>query len=146
VAKFNYKLQPILNLKKQMEESVKNELGKAIQALEDEKKVLEELNKENNRCMTEVSAGVLGGLTIDKLRNYNAYISFIKQKIINQSEKVNVAQQNVDKHREKLVAIVKERKMLETLKEKKYAEYLREQQKQELKFVDEIISYKQSAK
>jgi len=145
VAKFNYKLQPILNLKKQMEESVKNELGKAIQALEDEK-VLEELNKENNRCMTEVSAGVLGGLTIDKLRNYNAYISFIKQKIINQSEKVNVAQQNVDKHREKLVAIVKERKMLETLKEKKYAEYLREQQKQELKFVDEIISYKQSAK
>ena len=146
MAKFSYKLQPILNLKKQMEDSAKNDLGKAIQALEDQKNILEELNKENMRCMTEVSAVVSGGLTVDRLRNYNAYISFIKRKIINQSEKVNDAQQNVDKHREKLVAIVKERKMLETLKEKQYMEYLKEQQKQELKLVDEIISYKQSTK
>ena len=144
MAKFNFGLQPVLNIKKQTEESVKNELGKAVYALEAEKNFLKDLIYEEKRCMLEVSAGVSSGLTVAKLRNYNAYISFIKQKISNQSEKVKYAQENADNIREGLIKITKEKRMLEVLREKQYAEYLKEEEKKEQKRVDEIISYKES--
>ncbi len=144
MAKFVFKLQPMLNIKKQMEDSIKTKLGEAIQVLEAEKIILEELKNQKKKCMSEVSTKVSGGVTIDKLRNYNAYISFIKQKIINQSERVKSAGQIVDKYREELIEAVKERKMLETLKEKQYSEYLKEEHKKEQKLIDEVISYKES--
>ena len=42
MAKFDFKLQPLLNLKS-IEDNMKNELGKAIQKLEDEKNKLAQL-------------------------------------------------------------------------------------------------------
>lgn len=144
MAGFNFKLEPILSLKRQLEDSKKNELGKAIQILETEKKVLKKLKEEKKRCMSEVTGKVSEGVTIDKLRSYNAYISFIEEKINKQSEIVKHAQENADKYREELVQIIKERKMLETLKEKQHAQYLKEQEKKYQKAIDEVISYKEA--
>lgn len=144
MARFTFRLQPVLNIKRQMEDSLKHELGKALQSLENEKKKLNELKEEKKKCMSEVSSGVTGGMTVNKLRTYNTYISFIKQKITKQTEMVKSAQKIADKHREELVQMVKERKMLEKLKEKQYEQFLKEADKNEQKIVDEIISYKES--
>lgn len=143
---FKFKLQSLLNIKQQMEDSLKNQLGKAIQAFEIEKKKLEELYEQKKKCMSEVSNEVSDGTTIEKLRSFNAYISFIKEKIINQSESVKSAHAIVDKYREELLDIVKERKMLEALKEKHFAKFLKEMEINQQKIVDEVISYKESKK
>ncbi len=145
MAKFVFKLQPVLNIKKQIEDSLKIQLGKAVQALEAEKELLRELESEKKRCMAEVGAEVSGGVKADKLKNYNAYISFIKQKISRQCEMVKSAQEIVDKYREELTDMMKERKMLEKLREKQYEEYLKEVKKKEQKDIDEIVSYRGSA-
>ncbi len=146
MAKFVFKLQSVLNIKKQIEDSLKIQLGKAVQALEAEKELLKELESEKKRCMGEVGSKVSGGVKVDKLKNYNAYISFIKQKISRQYEMVKSAQEIVDKYREELTGMMKERKMLEKLREKQYEEYMQEIKKKEQKDIDEIVSYRGSAR
>lgn len=138
-------MQSVLNIKKQIEDSLKNELAKALRVLEEEKLVLNELKEEKKRCMSDVNSEVSKGVTVEKLRNYNAYISFVKQKISNQTERVNLAKKTADKYRDELISAVKERKMLETLRDKQYSEYLKEEEKKQQKIVDEIISYKGSS-
>lgn len=129
-----------------MEDSIKNELAKAVRLLEEEKKKLKDLKDEKNKCMSEMGSKTFNGITVEKMRTYNAYISFLKEKIKKQTEKVKLAQEIVDKYREELIQFAKERKMLETLKEKQYQNYLKEQQRIEQRRIDEVITYKESLK
>ena len=146
MAKFIFKLKSLLNIKTQMEDALKNELSKATRRLEDEKGILKNFKDEQKKCMSEISSESSNGVTVDRLRTYNAYISFLKEKIQNQTKEVKSAQQVVDKYREELIQASKEKKMLETLKEKQYNEYLKEQERQEIKRIEEVISYKESTK
>jgi len=51
VGKFVFRMQSLLNLKIQMENSLKNELGKAVRELERQKDILNRLNREMNECI-----------------------------------------------------------------------------------------------
>jgi len=141
MAKFVFKLESVLRVKIQQEESVKNELGKAIQKLEAEKSKLERLKIAHEEIIYEFNMKTKK-TTVHNLIEFNNFISHLRAKIKQQKERVNKASLIVDKIREELVKAVQERKMLEKLKEKKYEEYLTEQKKLEQKTNDEIVSYK----
>lgn len=141
MAKFIFRLEAVLNVKRQKEENIKNELGKAIQRLEAEKQKLARLERSKEEIIAEFNDKTKK-TTVQKLIEFNAYLSLLKSKIIHQKERVNKAVLDVDKIREELVKAVQERKILEKLKEKKYDEYLIEQKKLEQKTNDEIVSYK----
>jgi flagellar FliJ protein len=140
MAKFIFKLQPVLNLKQQQEDSKKNELGKAIQMLEAEKRRLAGLEDSLTVAVREFNEKTKK-TTVQKLIEFNEYLSLLNSKIKSQKENVNNAALYVDKVREELLQAVKERKILEKLKEKKHDEYLVEQKKLEQKANDEIVSY-----
>jgi len=140
--KFNFKLQPLLKVKSQLEDNLKNVLGKAIQKLEMEKAALRSLESKKDRYINEFNEKSRK-TTVDKLIKFNNYISFLIVKINRQKENVNCAYQNVDKIREELIKIVKERKILDKLKERNYEIFRQEQLKEESKIVDGIISFKQ---
>jgi len=142
MAKFVFKLQPLLNVKQQMEDNLKNELGKAIKQLEKEKAVLAEIEDEKSRCIAEFNEKAGRGISVKTMRDYNVYILHLSERILLQKENVKLASNNVDKIREELLKIIKEREILEKLKEKKFAEFLEEQLKEEQKINDEIVSYK----
>ena len=142
MSKFFFKLQPLLNVKQQMEDNLKNELGKALRQLEKEKAVLAGIKEEKRRHILEFNEKAGKGISVKTLRDYNVYISHLNDKILLQKEKVKIASDNVDKIREELLKIIKEREILEKLKEKKFAEFLEEQLKEEQKINDEIVSYK----
>ena len=79
---------------------------------------------------------------MNNLIKFKNYISLLTTKIMQQKENINLAAYNVDKVREELIKIVKEREILDKLKEKKYEAYLQEQLKAEQRLNDEIISYR----
>lgn len=142
MAKFIYKLQSLLNLKMQMEDSLKNELGKAVQKLEDEKKILVGIESDLEGSILQIYSKSSKGMRVEELKEYNYYISFLRERIESQKENINHAQNIVDTYREKLIKVVQERKMLDKLKQKKFQDYLAEQQKEDQKQNDEIVSYK----
>lgn len=142
MAKFSFKLQTLLNVKTQMEDNLKNALGKAVQKLEEEKAKLRHLEFEKNRYIFEFN-NKSRKTTVNNLIKFNNYISYLTSKILNQKENINLAVLNVDKIREELMKTVKERKILDKLKEKKYDVFLKDQLKVEQRLNDEIISFKQ---
>ncbi len=142
MAKFKFRLQPLLNIKLQLEDSAKNELGKAVQKLEEEKEIGRSLLKYRERYINEFNEKASKMVRIDELRSYTMYISRLAKNIDDQNKNIKEASDNVDKYRDELIKIVKERKILEKLREKKFNEYLIEMSKDEQKRMDEIVSYK----
>jgi len=140
MASFSFRLQPVLNIRIQTEDNLKNELGKAIQLLELEKQKLSQLENELDGLVDEFNKKTKK-TTVRKLIEVKEYLSLLDSKIKQQKENVNSAMLNVDKIREELLKAVKERKILEKLRERKYEEYLLEQKRLEQKTNDEIVSY-----
>jgi flagellar FliJ protein len=141
MAKFNFRLQPVLNIRIQQEDHLKNELGKAIQQLEEEKRHLKALETESRDLAGKFNEKARK-TTVQKLIEYNHYLSILAAKIKKQKENVNYAALSVDKVREELVKAVKDRQILDKFKEKKHEEFLLEQKRLEQKTNDEIVSYK----
>lgn len=130
-----------MNLKKQIESNMKNELGKAVQELERQKRILKDIETCCDELIKEIKSKSLSGISVGLLKEYSSYLSLLKDRIEHQKNNVRRAQKDVDKCREQLIIAVQERKMMEKLREKKYAEYTKEQQKMEQKAIDEIASY-----
>ncbi|MGE5613338.1 MAG: flagellar export protein FliJ [Bacillota bacterium] len=140
MAKFTFKLQPVLNVRKQQEDNIKNELGKAIRKLEIEKQKLAELVSALDSVVAEFNDKTRK-TTVRKLILYNGYISLLDSKIKHQKVNVNKASLYVDKIREELLHAMKKRKIMEKLKEKEYGSFLDEQKAAEQKTYDELAGY-----
>lgn len=138
--KFTFRLQPVLNIRNQQEENLKNEMGKAIQKLEEEKQKLHSLEDKESQIVDEFNKKTKK-TTVKSLLQFNDYIGFLKSDIMTQKENVNKAAVNVDKVRGDLIKAVKNRKIMDKLKEKKKEEYVQEEKKLEHKANDEIVSY-----
>ena len=140
---FKFEFEPLLNLKIQLENNQKNELGKSIKIHELEKHTLDGLFKKKNLLTNKINESVKGLITINELKVFNNYFQYLKNSIDMQKEVVNEAARNVDIEREKLVDCTKERKKYDKLKEHKQHEFLEEMKKKEQKIIDEIISFRQ---
>lgn len=145
MGKFVFRLQALLNVKLQIENSLKNELGKAIQELEYHKRLLRDIEQEKEEYCEGISKKSQQGICISELREYNTYLVFLGDRIKLKKEDIKAAQNNVDIYREKLIKVVQERKMLEKLKEKKYELFLMEQNKEDQKRIDELVSFNYNA-
>lgn len=141
MAKFVFRLQSLLNVKIQLEKSLKDELGKAVAKVEEEKSKLAQIENDRENYINQVNNKSAKGIRIGEIREFNSYIVFLREKIEFQKENIKKAQKIVDKYREQLVKVVQEKKMLEKYKEKQYQQYLKEQQGQEQKLIDEIVSF-----
>lgn len=142
MTRFTFKLQAVLNIKKQKEKNLENELAKALQKLEAENRKLYQIQEERNCCARQLDVACKKGTTVNRLREFNAYMKFLHDRFVVQKSNVKTARENADKYREMLVKAVQEREILEKLKERQYEDYWQAVKKDEQKFSDEIAAYK----
>jgi len=140
--KFTYKLQSVLNLRKQVENAAKNDLAVQLKKLSNAQKQLHMVLTEQEEGFNRLSDEYKEGIQVTRLRQYNYYFNNVAERVKQQKESVKKASKDVDISREKLIKASKEKKILETLREKKYDEFLREQLKAEEKVTDEVVSYR----
>ena len=142
MAKFTFKLKSILNLKRQLEEQVKFKLGRAIGALNRELSVLRSFEEAISMTVDEFRIASGGVFTAGRIKEYNYFITRMKEKAAEQRIVVSEAEAYVSVVRAELLAAVQQRKMYERLREKAYDKYLDEEKHAEQLVVDELISYK----
>jgi len=146
MAKFNFKLKSILNIKEKMEDLKKNEFGKAVMALEAEKARLAALEDTKVLCIQSFRNSIEGGISPDDLRQHNLFIDKLKILIKQQIAAIKRAEEYVETKRLELVEAMRERKTMDTLKDNAYEEFLAEEKQSEQKTIDEIVSYKTATK
>ncbi|NLK69118.1 MAG: flagellar export protein FliJ [Clostridiaceae bacterium] len=142
MASFKFRLQSFLNLKEQIEKSVKNELGVALQEYQRQLSILSDIRYEIESQREKYRDEAMSRTTPTKLKQRINYIKSMQTKEKEQQATVNEHKRNVDKIRERLVEIMKEKKILEKLKEKQSQAFRIEQEKKQQLLIDEIISFK----
>ena len=142
MAKFNFRLQSYLGLKAKIEELKRNEFGKAVAAVEAEKRKLAELEQEKADCIEEFRQKVEIVIDPVNLNQYNLFIEILKERIKNQLVQLARAEEFLKIKRAELVEAMKDKKILETLKERDYEQYIIEEKKSEQKVLDDLVSYR----
>ena len=141
MAKFIYSMQNVLNIKERMETQAKTEYAQMLGALH-----VEEVKKQNiisTLISYKVQASLLsiGKLDIAKIRRCNEAIKITEDMAMNQAVMVKLAERNVEASMKRLADAVKERKVQEKLKEKAFEKILQELNAQEMKEIDEVVSF-----
>ncbi len=144
MAGFKFRLETFLKLKEQFEKNAKNELGAAIMKLEEEKSKLKVIEDNIDITTDDFRKACSGVIRPEKIKDLKTYLQHLQHERDKQQEIVKRQQKNVDIIREKLVEIMRERKVLENLKDKEFQEYLKEEAKKEQQQIDELVSFKES--
>lgn len=141
MAKFIYRMQSILNIKVKLETQARMQFATAKHTLDEEEEKLSVLQKRKEDYMEEARKSRQDVLNVMTLRDSITAIQTMDDFIVTQNEQVALAQEKVEKAREKLEEVMKERKTHEKLREKAFEEFKAELNHEESKEVDELTSY-----
>lgn len=141
MAKFRYRMQSILEIKKKLEEQAKNEFSAARAALNEEEDKLEQLKKRKEAYEDEGRALRENTLNImDIIENKEALLR-MDEFIADQQLNVKRAQDRMEEARLALQTAMQESKTQEKLREKAFEQFVKEENKRESKEIDELVSY-----
>lgn len=146
MAKFKYRMQNILDIKLKLESQAKIEYSAANQKYLDEQKKLQELMLRRIGYEKELKELMSGIIDVKRISNVRADINSIKTLIRRQSVTVHKAQMELEKARNHLNELMKDRKTHEILREKALEEFKQELKAEESKEIDELVSYTYNAK
>lgn len=141
MAKFRYRMQSILEIKKKLEEQAKNEFAAARAALNEEEDKLEQLKKrkeayeDEGRTLRENTLNIM-----DIIENKEALLR-MDEFIADQQLNVKRAQDRMEEARLALQTAMQESKTQEKLREKAFEQFVKEENTRESKEIDELVSY-----
>lgn len=141
MAKFKYRMQSILEVKKKLEEQAKNEFAAARAALNEEEDKLEQLKnckeayEEEGRALREDTLNIM-----DIIENKEALLR-MDEFIADQQLNVERAEDRMEETRLALQNAMQESKTQEKLREKAFEQFMKEENKRESKEIDELVSY-----
>ncbi len=142
MARFNYKLQGVLNLRIQQEEQVKMEFAVANKALNDQLDILEEYKRRKEEYVQEGYAlRSESRMNVREIVDNNYAEKQMDVIIQNQQVVVERYRAKYEVARIKLTKAIQERKMQEKLREKAYAAFVEEEKEAEAKETDERSSF-----
>ena len=141
VAKFVYKMENVLKVKEQIENTRKQEFALAQGKLTAEENKLQELKTRLRIYEQELREATSNKIDVNQLRRLGESINISREQIKAQLVQVEVAKKNLELAQQRLADAVKERKIQDILKEKAFEEFKLEISSQEMKEIDEVVSF-----
>ena len=141
MAKFIYRMQNILDIKRKLEEQEKINYGLANQKLAEENEKLQELLMRRAGYDKQMKECMVGAIDLNRIRQIRYALNTMKTLIRNQMIAVHVAEKNVELARNRLNQVMMERKTYEKLREKAFEEFKQEIAYEENREIDQLVSY-----
>ncbi len=141
MAKFKYKLQSVLDIKEKMESQEKIAYGLATAKVLEEQEVLQKLMIQKAGYDRKARELVKGDMDLLEIRACRNAVDTMKARIRNQMIELHRAQKQQEIARNRLNAVMIERKTYEKLREHKMEEFKHELLLEENKEIDQLVSY-----
>lgn len=141
MAKFQYRMQNILDIKYKLEDTAKQEFADALLRLREEEDKQQQMITRRDGYAAEYDAMLVGRLDFLAMEQCANAVDIMNEKISEQDNVIRNRSKELEQYRQKLNQVMQERKMHETLKEKQFEEFQRELSMQEVKEIDEVVSY-----
>ncbi len=135
---YRFNLQVLLDYRKRVEEGIQIELSHVQRKLEEEKQLVISYREEKNFYEEELLRREEREIDVEEGILYRDYLKGMRAKIKKQEEIVTRMRVELDKKREELLAVTKNRKILEKVKEKDWEKFARELARREGMFIDEV--------
>jgi flagellar FliJ protein len=145
---FNFRLQPVLKYRKQLEERLMLEFADRKRNLDYEKETLKKLRRERADLISRLKKMGESKLSAAHASIYLYYISHIKDEENHREEIICQIEEELEEKRTKLVNASRKRRILEIIKEKKLEEYRLSLISREQKELDEswLLKFGRSVK
>lgn len=141
MAKFQYRMQSILNIKLKMEEQAKMQFAQAQAKLNEEEAKMQRLIDRKSQYEADLKKLLSAKLNLLKIEETQNAVMRMEEFITLQQREVDKAKRAVEKEREKLKEVMMERKSHEKLKENAFEQFMQELNSAEGKEIDELTSY-----
>ena len=142
--KFIFKLQGVLDIRRELEEQAKAEFGMAQAELNAEEQKLAALVARKEDKIAELKELMSASLNVKKINTCKEGVEILKEMEKEQKLAVSRAETKVELARRKLTKAILERKTIEKLREKQLEEYKVMYEAEEQKINDEMSSYSYS--
>lgn len=141
MAKFTYRMQNILDIKYKLENQAKQEYQEVAGRLRDAEKILEELKMQKSSYIAHYKELTANTLDIMEIEHGKEAIDIMELYIVNQENVIKTIEFELEQARNKLKDVMQDRKVHEKLKDNEFEEFLIELNKEEMKEIDEVVSY-----
>ncbi len=142
MARFNYRLQGVLNLRLQQEEMAKSDFSVASKELNDQLDILNELKKRQQAYIQEgYTLRSSSVMDVQAIMDNNYAEKQMEVMILDQEHVIERYEAKYEMARIKLTRAIQERKMQERLRERAYEQYVEEEKEAESKEMDERTSF-----
>lgn len=141
MAKFIFKMENILEVKRKLEDQAKSEYASALAVLDEEQQRLALLEQQREGYKERLTSMMTASLKIDQIKTLEDAVEVMKYRIREQMVRVQDAEIKAERARLALQEAMVERKTYEKLKEKAFEEFKLEINAQEKKEVDELVSF-----
>lgn len=140
--KFKYKLEPVLKVREIREKKEQEKFAEKKRAYLAEKEKEEAISREKKGKEEELRGVFRHGPISDfaKVLRRKAHLEVLKDDLDEQVERVIEASKLLEEQRARLIASMKDKKIMEKHRERKLDEYKKIMQELELKFMDEIAT------
>ncbi|MGR3317817.1 MAG: flagellar export protein FliJ [Candidatus Anammoxibacter sp.] len=144
--KFDFRLQKLLNLESQREQQAKIIIYSLVNNLRGQENILNFL--QDSLYENQKNLGGKEDVSTDsqKLMLYQNYIIALNDRIARQAKLINETAEKIEKSRDDMLVIQRERKKLEKLKDRDREGHVALMKKKEIKELDDITSCRQSIK
>jgi flagellar FliJ protein len=142
--KFTFRLQVLLNWKRNLEEFAQMKLAEKVQRLRKQEEEIEKLVLLRISQDEELRGKSLRGIQANEYLLYKDYAEESRKDLLAREEEKKNTIRVVAEERGKLVTLTKERKILDRLKEKKLQTFLRQVDTKDQKEMDEraVVKYR----
>jgi flagellar FliJ protein len=120
---FVFRLQALLNWKKNLEELSQMRLADKLKNLEMQEGEIQSLMRQRSAYDQEINERSLKGLKVGEYVTYQQYFEESYRDLVLKEAKKRLTIQEIEAEREKLIAFTKQRKILEKLKEKRLKKF-----------------------
>lgn len=137
--KFNFNLDKVLKFKEQIENSLRGEHARAVQAVAKQERLVLDLENKSLGYAKELDLEKKNGSTVLRLRMYEDYIENMQKRIQREKEVLVILKEKEEEKRREVISARTETSSISKLKEKKLLEYGRDVQKEEERLVEEFV-------
>ncbi len=141
MAKFVYRMENILNIKYKLEEQAKQEYMAVRVRLNEEEEKLAALQNRKQEYFVQYRNLLKERLDVLQIETCKNAILLMDEYITAQEQVVAQVEEELEQAIAKMNEAIKERKIHEKLKEKQFEIFLQELNQEEMKEIDQLISY-----
>ena len=140
--KFSFSLQKILEIKEQVLDNLKIEMGNLNRDLDTAEQQIRKLKAEFKQLNEELNGKCAVSVSVGEMTYYKMYMNNVLKQTDKKEEEKNIILKKIEAKRHEIVNANMEISSLEKLKEKELEKYNKEVMKREEIFIEEFVSNK----